>query len=57
MPVVPVTGPFLRDIHCRKVKELQETVIRRKYRAALGDLTQLTIEPLYSIGRVMPISS
>ena len=57
MPVVPVAGPFLRDIQCRKVQELQETVIRRKYSAALGDLPQLAVESLYGIGRAMPISA
>ena len=28
--VMPVTGPFLRDIHCCKIQDLHETVICRK---------------------------
>ena len=52
MPIMPVAGPFFRDILCGQIKELQQAVIGREDSAAFGDFPKLTIEPLNGIGSI-----
>ena len=51
-PVLTPTGPFLRDILHRKVKQLEQAVIGRKYRTCFGHLPKLSVEALDSIRRI-----
>ena len=37
-PVLPVSGPFFRDIHGCQIRHFQKAVIRRKNRLAFGHL-------------------
>ena len=43
-PVLPVTGPFFRDIHGCQIQHFQKAVIRRKNRLAFGHFPELAVE-------------
>ena len=49
-PVLPVSCPFLSDIHSRKIQHFQKTVIRRENSLAFGYFPQLTVESFNRIG-------
>ena len=42
--VLPVSGPFFRDIHGCQIQHFQKAVIRRKYRLAFGHFPELAVE-------------
>ena len=48
-PVLPVTGPFFRDIHGCQIQHFQKAVIRRKYRLAFSHFPKLTVESFNGI--------
>ena len=48
-PVLPVTGPFFRDIHGCQIQHFQKAVIRRKNRFAFGHFPELTVEAFNGI--------
>ena len=48
-PVLPVSGPFFRDIHGCQIQHFQKAVIRRKYRLAFGHFPKLTVESFNGI--------
>ena len=48
-PVLPVSCPFLSDIHSRKVQHFLKAVIRRENGLAFGYFPELTVEPLNGI--------
>ena len=37
-PILPPSGPFLRNVHHGEIQHFQQTVIRRKNRLGFGDL-------------------
>lgn len=43
-PVLPVTGPFFRDIHGCQIQHFQKAVIRRKNRFAFGHFPEMCYE-------------
>ena len=43
-PFLTPSGPFLRDILHRQVKQLEQAVIGRKYRTCFGHLTKLSVK-------------
>ena len=51
-PILPPSGPFLRNVHHGEIQHFQQTVIRRKNRLGFGDLAKLAIEALNGIGRI-----
>ena len=48
-PVLPVSGPFFRDIHSCQIQHFQKAVIRRKNGLAFGNFSELTIESFNGI--------
>ena len=42
-PVLPVSGPFFRDIHGCQIQHFQKAVIRRKNRLAFGHFPELAV--------------
>ena len=48
-PVLPVSGPFFRDIHGCQIQHFQKAVIRRKYRLAFSHFPELTVESFNGI--------
>ena len=50
-PILPVSGPFFRDIHGCQIQHFQKAVIRRKYRLAFSHFPELAIESLNSTYR------
>ena len=48
-PVLPVTGPFFRDIHGCQIQHFQKAVIRRKNRFAFSHFPELTVEAFNGI--------
>lgn len=57
VPVMTMAGPFLRDILCCQIQELQEAVVCGKYCTTLGNFPKLSIESFNGVGSVMPISA
>ena len=55
-PILPPSGPFLRNVHHGEIQHFQQTVIRRKNRLGFGDLAKLAIEALNGIGRNQAMS-
>ena len=51
-PVLPVSGPFFRDIHGCQIQHFQKAVIRRKNRFAFGHFPELTVESFHCIGGI-----
>ena len=51
-PVLPPAGPFLRNIHHRRIEHLEQTVIRREDRFCLGHFPELPVKALDRIGRI-----
>ena len=47
--VLPVTGPFFRDIHGCQIQHFQKAVIRRKNRFAFSHFPELTVEAFNGI--------
>ena len=45
-PVLPVSGPFFRDIHGCQIQHFQKAVIRRKNRLAFGHFPELAVESI-----------
>ena len=48
-PVLPVSGPFFRDIHSCQIQHFQKAVIRRENRFAFSHFPELTIESFNGI--------
>ena len=48
-PVLPVTGPFFRDVHGCQIQHFQKAVIRRKNRLAFGHFPELAVESFNGI--------
>ena len=48
-PVLPVSGPFFRDIHSCQIQHFQKAVIWRKNGLAFGHFSELTIESFNGI--------
>ena len=48
-PVLPVSGPFFRDIHGCQIQHFQKAVIRRKYRLAFSHFPELAVESFNGI--------
>ena len=48
-PVLPVTGPFFRDIHGCQIQHFQKAVIRQKNGLAFGHFPELTVESFNGI--------
>ena len=46
-PVLPPSGPLLRNIHHGQIQHLQQTVIRREYRFCLGHFPKLPVSGTY----------
>lgn len=47
--VLPVTGPFFRDVHGCQIQHFQKAVIRRKYSFAFGHFPELAVESFNGI--------
>ena len=48
-PVLPVPGPFFRDIQGCQIQHFQKAVIRRKYSFAFGHFPELAVESFNGI--------
>ena len=48
-PVLPVSGPFFRDLHGCQIQHFQKAVIRRKNRLAFGHFPELAVESFNGI--------
>ena len=48
-PVLPVSGPFFRDIHGCQIQHFQKAVIRLKNRLAFGHFPKLAVESFNGI--------
>lgn len=48
-PVLPVSGPFFRDIHSCQIQHFQKAVIRWENRFAFSHFPELTIESFNGI--------
>mgnify|MGYP007073729069 CR=1 FL=1 len=51
-PVLPVSGPFFRDIHGCQIQHFQKAVIRRKNRLAFGHFPELAVKSFDVVGRI-----
>ena len=51
-PVLPATGPFLRDVQHGQIQHFQQAVIRGENSLGLGHLAELTVETLDCVGRI-----
>ena len=49
-PVLPPSGPFLRNIHHGQIQHFQQAVIRRENRFCLGHFPKLPVKALDCIG-------
>ena len=51
-PVLPPTGPGLRNIRHGQIRHFQQAVVRRGERSYLGHFPQLPVEALDRVGRI-----
>ena len=51
-PVLPPSGPLLRDIHHGQIQHFQQAVIGGKYGFGFGHLAQLAVETLNGVGGI-----
>ncbi len=51
-PVLPASGPFLRDVQHGQIQHFQHAVICGENSLGLGHLTKLAVEALDCVGRI-----
>ena len=51
-PVLPPSGPLLRDIHHGQIQHFQQAVIGGKYGFGFGHLAQLAVKSFDGVGRI-----
>ena len=55
-PVLSATGPLFCDVLHGQIQHFEKAVISRKYGLCLSHFLQLTVEPLYGVGRIDQLS-